>query len=174
MAKPHFPDPVLPLVGLLSSAPCSVRLRSELEALFGDCLSASPLYEFTATDHYAPEMGADLKRQFFAFAPSEADQIVRWKLATNAIEETHALAGKRTVNIDPGYLDYGGYVQPSASPRPHRIYLSGGIWVQQTLAYRAGHWEALPWTFPDFRLPTYHAFFSECRALLHSLRRKSL
>lgn len=172
MAKPHFPEPILPLVGILSAAPCPSVVRTELEALFGKCLRASPLYAFTATDYYAAEMGADLKRQFLAFAPSEADRLVRWKLATNAIEEGHAPEGRRSVNIDPGYLDYGGYVQPSASPRPHRIYLGEGIWAQQTLAYRGGRWEALPWTFPDFRASHYHGFFSECRALLRELRQR--
>ena len=46
----------------------------------------------------------------------------------------------------------------------HRLYLRNGIYAEITLSYRAGRWRWHPYTFPDFRSPTYHAFFDQARA----------
>ncbi len=48
----------------------------------------------------------------------------------------------------------------------HRLYRADGIWEEITLVFRHGKFETLPWTYPDFRAPTYHQFFAALRTEL--------
>lgn len=126
--------------------------------LFGEAIP------FTFTDYYAPEMGDSLVRQFVGFGRLvEADSLARLKHEANAIEERSLVAGKRTVNIDVGYVDYHKLILASTKEGPHRVYVGGGIWADITLLYRKGEFHPLPWTFLDFTTGAYTAFLLEAR-----------
>ena len=45
----------------------------------------------------------------------------------------------------------------------HRIYLGHGIYAEVTLQYAHGGWQTMPWTYPDYARPEYHAFFVQVR-----------
>ena len=54
----------------------------------------------------------------------------------------------------------------STKDHAHRIYLHSGIYAEVTLYYKEKHWNASPWTYPDYRRDDYQAFFMQCRDVL--------
>jgi hypothetical protein len=80
------------------------------------------------------------------------------KLATNELEQEYSSGGKRTVNIDPGYMLHERFVLATAKNYSHRIYIGRRIYADLTLIYKDGRFRALPWTYPDYadeRMLTY-------------------
>lgn len=154
-------------VGLLAAPSCPLPFVYEsLESRFGPIELKSRMMDFDYTRYYEPEMGAVLSRQFLAFerlAPPE--ELPGIKTITNDLEHRMALEGKRRVNLDPGYLTGARLVLASTKDHAHRLYLARGIYGEITLLYRHGVFEALPWTYPDYRSQAYHEFFREMRRL---------
>ncbi|MQL46471.1 DUF4416 family protein, partial [Escherichia coli] len=76
-----------------------------LEDKFGQILVESSPKLWNYSDYYTPELGSPIKRRFIFFKNliSEAD-IAKIKIQTNQIEEELSKHGKRTVNLDPGYI----------------------------------------------------------------------
>ena len=83
------------------------------------------------------------------------------KLSTNRLEQSLSVNGKRTVNIDPGYLTPARVVLASTKDFGHRLYLGRGIYGEVTLMYQKKEFRPLPWTYPDYRSEPYHRFFEE-------------
>lgn len=175
MARPRAVKPVKLLIGLLSSDPDLLRRTRQLLARrFGPVDAESDLWRFDQTDYYEPEMGPDLQRRFLSFErPIGPDELAEIKLETNALEQQIAddcmrPDVTRPVNIDPGYLGLTKLVLASTKDRMHRIYLGHGIYAEVTLQYTRGAWQTLPWTYPDYTQPKYHAFFTQLRELLRA------
>ncbi len=167
MGEVRKPQPVKVFVGLLTALPSTLtELRGSLEEQFGPVDCESQLLEFAYTDYYEPEMGPDLKRMFLGFHHmASPDALVDLKLFTNLLELTFAIEGKRTVNIDPGYLTAARLVLASTKDFAHRLYLGKGIYGEVTLTYRKKDFQALPWTYPDYRSEAYREFFRELRKI---------
>ena len=124
----------------------------------------SEIYKFDSTDYYQEEMGSGLYRIFLSLKGLyPVEQSVSLKNETNSWENEWKEAGKRTLNLDPGYLDLHKVVLLSGKEGPQKIYLGDGIWVDLNLIRKAGRFEALPWTFPDLRESRYHSFFERVR-----------
>ena len=124
----------------------------------------SEIYKFDSTDYYQEEMGSGLYRIFLSLKGLyPVEQSVSLKNETNSWENEWKEAGKRTLNLDPGYLDLHKVVLLSGKEGPQKIYLGGGIWSDLNLIRKAGRFEALPWTFPDLRESRYHPFFERVR-----------
>jgi len=124
----------------------------------------SEIYKFDSTDYYQEEMGSGLYRIFLSLKGLyPVEQSVSLKNETNSWENEWKEAGKRTLNLDPGYLDLHKMVLLSAKEGPQKIYLGRGIWSDLNLIRKAGRFEALPWTFPDLRESRYHPFFERVR-----------
>ena len=124
----------------------------------------SEIYKFDSTDYYQEEMGSGLYRIFLSLKGLyPVEQSVSLKNETNSWENEWKEAGKRTLNLDPGYLDLHKVVLLSVKEGPQKIYLGGGIWSDLNLIRKAGRFEALPWTFPDLRESRYHSFFERVR-----------
>ena len=124
----------------------------------------SEIYKFDSTDYYQEEMGSGLFRIFLSLKGLyPVEQSVSLKNETNSWENEWKEAGKRTLNLDPGYLDLHKVVLLSGKEGPQKIYLGGGIWSDLNLIRKAGRFEALPWTFPDLRESRYHSFFERVR-----------
>ena len=169
--------PAALLVGLL--APREALLR-EAEALLverhGPVAGRSPVWPFTFTRYYEPEMGPDLLRQFLYFRNGiDPAALPDAKLATQELErrlaEAHALPGApdRPVNLDPGYVTLAKVVLASTKDHLHRIYLRDGIFAEVTLHFKGEAYQSFPWTYPDYRTEPYHAFFREVRAAVRGL-----
>jgi hypothetical protein len=132
---------------------------------------ASPLlpglfFDFTFSKYYEEEMGRDLRKAFFLLDllidPSE---LPSWKLRAMDLEEQHAYAGKRTINLDPGYLDTPKLVLATAKNFAHRIYLGKGVYADVQLYVKNGRFQINPWTYPDYQLPAHLRFFEQGRKL---------
>ena len=124
----------------------------------------SEIYKFDSTDYYQEEMGSGLYRIFLSLKGLyPVEQSVSLKNETNSWENEWKEAGKRTLNLDPGYLDLHKVVLLSGKEGPQKIYLGGGIWSDLNLIRKARRFEALPWTFPDLRESRYHSFFERVR-----------
>jgi hypothetical protein len=120
---------------------------------------------FLFTDYYQDEMCGDQKKAYFTFAP----HIVREDLAaiktfTNDMEQRTSVGGKRTVNLDPGYIAADKFVLASTKDFYHRLYLSQGIFAEVTLHYRKGLYRFFSWTFPDYKEPAFLEFLEKARA----------
>jgi hypothetical protein len=179
MARPRAPERVRLFAGLLSNDPDLMRrARQQLTKILGPVDLESDLWPFDQTDYYEPEMGPDLQRRFISFEiPVPPDVLPEIKLATNGLEQQIADEAllpdiARPVNIDPGYIDLTKLVLATTKDRGHRIYLARGIFAEVTLQYTAGNWQALPWTYPDYTSPEYHAFFTRVRDRLQDQRRE--
>ena len=124
----------------------------------------SEIYKFDLTDYYQEEMGSGLFRIFLSLKGLyPVEQSVSLKNETNSWENEWKEAGKRTLNLDPGYLDLHKVVLLSGKEGPQKIYLGGGTWADLNLIRKARRFEALPWTFPDLRESRYHSFFERVR-----------
>ena len=124
----------------------------------------SEIYKFDSTDYYQEEMGSGLYRIFLSLKGLyPVEQSVSLKNETNSWENEWKESEKRTLNLDPGYLNLHKVVLLSGKEGPQKIYLGGGIWADLNLIRKAGRFEALHWTFPDLRESRYHSFFERVR-----------
>ncbi|MDD3966822.1 MAG: DUF4416 family protein [Candidatus Neomarinimicrobiota bacterium] len=158
-------QPVKLVMGIILAAqedPAVFTLH--LQRVFGKQDFQSPAYAFDLTDYYAPEMGAGLIRIFTAYQKLiEPDDLAEIKRLCNVIEQHFALAGKRVVNLDPGYLDLDKFVLASAKYGRQKICLGKGIYADPTLYYFDKSFHAHEWSFPDFKSGRYDADFLTLR-----------
>ena len=83
-------------------------------------------------------------------------------------EERTAVAGKRSVNLDPGYISEANVIIATAKNHYHRVPLRDGIYAHMEYVLKDGRIHFLPWTYPDFQLGAYLAFFSHLKEM-HSM-----
>jgi hypothetical protein len=170
MGEPNVPDPALVIVGVIHADEGTLQLAGErFRPLVGDLRPVGPQLDFVWSDYYEREMGPDLKRCFLAserLAPREL--LADLKTMSNRIErELSREDGRRRINLDPGLLSAENLVLASTKNHGHRIYLRDGIFAEVTLRYHRGEFEALEWTYPDYRT-------KEVRQLLARVRKEYL
>ncbi len=166
-----MPGLALPIVGVLARDDSThAWARERVAAALGAVVDEGGPWPFEATDYYAAESGTPLARRFLALGERVSPgRLADLKLATGAIEAEAArvlgpaVGVARPLNLDPGLLDPRRLVLASTKDRSQRIWLRDGIYAEVTLLYRSGGWEALPWTFPDFRAGRYDEFLDRCR-----------
>ena len=143
-----------------------------LERRFGEIVMETPLMKWDFSSHrYRKEMGEPLYRRFMFFKGLiEQDAIASIKLATNSIEDTLAVNGKRTINLDPGYLTPAKLVLASTKDYSHRIYLRDGIYAEITLIFQHGGFLPHINTYRDYQDEKYLKFFMAARNLLMLLK----
>lgn len=163
--EPTLTEPVKRVVAVLfANDRAAAQAAAELEAAFGAIDFAGAEWPFDSTDYYAAEMGTGLRRCLWSFAVlGAADCLVGDKRTCAAIETRLALQGRRTVNLDSGYIDLHKLVLASTKPGPVKLQLGGGFHADLVLRYQRGAWQAFDWTFPDFRDGRYHADLLEIR-----------
>ncbi len=112
-------------------------------------------------------MGKNLTRVFAAFDNLiEKDRIVDIKLKTNQIEDNlFSVNGKRSVNIDPGYLTSAKVVLATTKNFQHRLYLKKGIFAEVTLRYKKDSYSPWEWTFRDYKREESIDFFNKLRVI---------
>jgi hypothetical protein len=173
MGQPATHPPVLLVLAAFSRHPPALAwARDRAIESWGPPALESPAFDFDQTPYYRASMGAGLRKRFHSFArlvdPAGLPEL---KLLTNAWEEEYARAAghgePRPLNLDPGYITLGKLVLASTKDFTHRIYLGRGIFAEVTLFYKHRRWQHHDYTFPDYRRPEYHEFFSACREYLH-------
>ena len=141
-------------------------VKNRLTKLFGETDFESELLDFKHTAYYEKEMGPGLKRVFLSFKRLVSlKNIYNVKIRTNHIEKQYSKAGKRTINIDPGYLDLAKLVLFSTKDYTHRIYLDNGIYAEVTLFYKDNGFNPWPWTYPDYKSIEYLNMFGSIRQI---------
>lgn len=163
--------PVLLMVSVLYGSRGDLEAATErLSGLFGPVSERSEGFPFDMSDYYRPEMGADLTRAWLAFRrPARPERLVEWKLDCARIEAEMSRKGRRTVNLDPGYLDFGKLVLASFKEAPDKIYMGRGVWAHTCLRYGHGRFAAPDHSFPDFRDGRFDAFMRRARRLLRAV-----
>lgn len=161
------PEKVNLIVGLLWSDPSVFqKAKRSLERMYGRVDFESERLDFAHTDYYSKEMGEGLNRQFFGFKKLfDLENICAAKVMTNALERRLSRDGRRTVNIDPGYVNLSKVVLFSTKDYSHRIYLKKGIFAEVTLFYRDKRFNPWPWTYPDYQCKAYLDIFGRIRGL---------
>jgi hypothetical protein len=120
---------------------------------------------FNFSDYYQDEMGRDLKKLYLTFeTPVGREALAGIKAFTNEREKNFTINGKRTVNLDPGYIAADKLVLASTKDFYHRLYLSQGIFAEVTLHYRKGCYRYFSWTYPDYKEPAFLEFLEKARA----------
>lgn len=138
---------------------------NSLSALYGQPDFVSEQISFDYTDYYSPEMGEKLVRRFLSMEKLiRPETLPNIKLTTNDIEEESAVAGRRQVNIDPGYLSQSHLILATGKGYSHRPYLRDGIYADLTLIYQRKKFCSLPWTYPDYADEKQLAMLSAIRS----------
>ena len=107
-------------------------------------------------------MGAPLFRRFASFRELiQPGQLPDIKLLTNGIEVETSCDGKRTVNLDPGYLSVANVIIATTKNHYHRVPLHKGIYGHMEYVIKKKNTlTPLEWTYPDFRSSAYMDFFN--------------
>ncbi|MFA5336998.1 MAG: DUF4416 family protein [Candidatus Omnitrophota bacterium] len=137
-----------------------LKTRKTLERKFGKIDFESEPSNFSFTNYYEKEMGSPLYRRFVSFEKlRDPAKFVAIKLFCIKIEKKLAHGEKRTINIDPGYINEGKLVLTTTKDYCHRIYVGCGIFEEVTLYYKDSNFQDLPTTYPDYKTPEYKEFF---------------
>lgn len=166
MSTIKSPAPVALFVAALYTPTFSDATASALIAEhFGGVLLPGPVFDFTFSDYYADEMGPSLRKAFFVLDRLiDPAELPEWKLRAMALEEQHARESKRTINLDPGYIDVPKFVLATAKNFSHRVYVGRGVYADVQLFMRYNQFQPNPWTYPDYKLPEHLRFFEHARA----------
>lgn len=149
-------------------------LWEALEGRFGPLDYKGPFAPFADTEYYRDEFGEDLHRGFVSFRGLfDPAGLPAFKREAAALETAWSGGGKRTCNLDAGYLDPDKLVLGSYKRGPCKLYLRDGVYADMLLRYAKGRFEPLPWAFPDFRDGRYNRSLLAIREKLKSDLRKS-
>lgn len=166
MSIPKQPDPAKLVIGCIMNDKTLVHdLFTVFEDRFGPVDMISEWLKFAYTDYYYKEMGSPLYRKVFVFKHliGQAD-LARIKETTNGIETTYSCGGRRSVNIDPGYLVSSRFILATGKEYSHRIYIGRNIYADLTLMYsKKTGFQTLDWTYPDYASTSMLSFLSKVK-----------
>lgn len=165
MGAVHEFTPARLVMGVLSTRPeRSEELFDVLKCEFGPIKEVTTPVLFSFTDYYDQEMGERPMRFFIVFENLvDPSQLARMKHITNDIEVQFSEDGLRKINLDPGILSADNFILATTKDRSHRVPLSDGMYAEVTLMYASGRFNALPWTYADYRSDEFRALFKRFR-----------
>ncbi|MBF0252926.1 MAG: DUF4416 family protein [Candidatus Omnitrophica bacterium] len=143
------------------------KAEQALQKSFGPMEDKKQIFSFDFTDYYNKEFGEPLKRKLVAFKGTKSiENIHQAKIISGEVEKSLSIDGKRTVNIDPGYLTEAKMVLLTTKDFMHRIYLKDGIFAEATLHFQKDTYKPWPWTYPDYASCGHIAYFNDIRSIL--------
>lgn len=158
---------------MVSGSRPSEALWDALAARFGALDFKGAFAPFDATGYYRDEFGENLHRGFISFGGLfDPGGLPAFKREASALEAAWSRDGRRSCNLDAGYLDPDKLVLASYKRGPGKLYLRDGIYADMLLKYAKGLFEPLPWAFPDFRDGRYNKGLLVIREKLKSELRK--
>ena len=144
-------------------------LWPDLEKAFGTIDFKGDFHAFGHTGYYRDEFGDGLHRGFISFRGlMDPSGLADFKRETADLEAAWSKGGRRSVNLDAGYLDADKLVLASMKRGPGKLYLRDGAYADFLLRYANGRFEPLPWAFPDFQDGRYHKSLLAIRGKLKS------
>lgn len=176
------PKPVKLIIAVMAAdRKCLSAALDAIVAGFGTTDLVSDIWPFDQTDYYKEQTGPHILKQFASIEklidPGELAQI---KHKTNQVEQSQAellhsagVVWPRPINLDPGIIELSKLVLASTKNYSHRIYIGQSIHAEVTLTFYKGKWQSFPYTYPDYKQPGYHEFFSKVRTRLIEQRRKT-
>jgi len=165
MSRPKKPDPAKLVISLFMNDKGILKeILPLLEERFSGIEMISPWFDFDYTDYYYKEMGSPLFRRVIVIKDLiEQAELGGIKETSNALERQWEINGKRSLNIDPGYLLLSRFILATGKDYSHRIYLDRGIYADLTLIYRKGGYQPLEWTYPDYAGTEMSGFLGKVR-----------
>jgi len=165
MSLPRQPQPAkLIISALMRRKDLLEEVAEMMSAELGPIDMVSSWLPFDKTDYYRSEMGGPLFRRLVGFRELiNQERLVSIKHFTNQVETHHSEEGRRTVNLDPGYLLAERFVLATGKNYTHRILLGEGIYADLTLVYQDGAYRPLDWTYPDYAGEDIRAFLDSAR-----------
>ena len=168
MARPRREKPrrVKIFCGIIGREECIPDALDLLTNAFGEVDCETDVRDFDSTDYYTREMGGGLKRKWVAFGPlRERAYLAQAKHLSVELELKLAVDGRRTVNIDPGYVDDAQVVLATTKDFAHRLYIGMGYYAEPTLIFVKGEggYRPLEWTYPDYKTVRALRFFRDVR-----------
>ena len=144
------------------------RAIAELAGKYGPVDIGTPLMRFDQTNYYEKEFGRDLVRKIAVMEKLiMPEDITAVKLYAAEMEQRTMQDNRRTVNIDPGYVELSRMVLTTGKDYAHRIYLRDGVFADLTLVFKKDEgFTTLPWTYPDYASEQYRSFFNDAREKL--------
>lgn len=129
---------------------------------------------FDKTDYYDEEFGGPLRRKLICFKKLlPIKKVAEIKIKANRIEDLFKVQGKRTVNIDPGYVTEAKLVLLTTKDYTHRVYVGKNIFAESTLFFKDGEFNSWPWTYPDYASSDLKSYFNEIREIyMQDIKRK--
>lgn len=152
MAKINKPSKAKLVVGLMyRNKEDYDKAVSVLVKKFGEIEDESALFKFKFTDYYEEEFGKDLFKKFVCFKNLiDMDELAGIKVYSNELEEKFVKDGKRTANIDPGYITKNQLIVASAKKKFHRIYLGKGVYAHLMLSFAEDKCIPFEWSYKDY------------------------
>ncbi|MGQ0793431.1 MAG: DUF4416 family protein [Deltaproteobacteria bacterium] len=154
MSKLKEPRPVKLFMSLIHTedAPAEGCI-AELEAELSESDFRLDNLPFDSTPYYGDEMGRHLSRILIThkyLIPRE--RLVDAKIFAVHLEQKYSVGGRRSINIDPGYIAPEHLILSTGKGYYHRPYLGRGVYADLTLVYRRSSREfhTLEWTYPDY------------------------
>jgi Domain of unknown function (DUF4416) len=168
MAGGRGPEIAVLFVGCLYSSSDIFNASSlELKEIFGKTLFESAPLLWDYTEYYANELVPPILRKFIFFEqPVDSSVVVDAKFGTMGVEARFSRDGKRQINIDPGYMTLAKVVLVSRKNYSHRVHLGRGVFGEVELFHKDGVFNALPYTYPDYRDEAFLKIFVEARTFL--------
>ncbi len=138
------------------------KVKLVLIEKFNNIIKESGEYNFDKfTSYYEKEMGKNLIKRFLIFDYNlEKKDLIKIKKQTAEIEKEFAINGKRTINLDPGYVNEKELVLASFKKGAnYKEELGEGVYAHKVLEFKDGKAKIFWHTFPDYRIKENQEFF---------------
>ncbi len=168
-----FPPVMLAISVLYNDEAILSKTVDDLGVAFGKIVLRSEPFQFDKTKYYEPEMGKGIQREWFCFSQLlDPSKLPEWKEKCITIEKKYSSGNKRSINIDPGYLDHGKLVLASCKATADKIYMGHGVYAHTCLRYKKGEFFGPSHSFDDFIDGRFNSFFKLAKTLLKQLIRE--
>jgi hypothetical protein len=138
------------------------KALSVLEEEYGQVFESCPEYDFSFTDYYEQEFGKNLKKRIVVFEKDVSkEDLAAIREKTGEIEKELSLGGKRTVNIDPGYISSSELVLATKKFRQFKEDIGGGVYAHKVLEFKGDDVVMFKHTFADYKLDRNIEFFKK-------------
>ena len=177
------PKPVKLIVAVMAADhKCLSTALDVIVVEFGTTDLVSDVWPFDQTDYYKEQTGPHILKQLVSIEKLiDLGELAQIKHKTNKIEQSQAellhssgVVWPRPINLDPGIIEPSKLVLASTKNYSHRIYIGEQMYAEVTLTFHKGKWQPFPYTYPDYKQPAYHEFFSKVRNRLIKQMSQSL